>query len=100
MEVETKPNKIQQIEEELNCRIVDKNEFEEFKKWKDEQNRKDQKESTENDFWTSDINVNNIGRGENADKADDILKKQELNDSTVNGASKIDLSNGAIFSTS
>lgn len=39
-----------------------------------------------------DINVNNIGRGENADKADDILKKQELNDSTVNGASKIDLS--------
>ena len=39
-----------------------------------------------------DINVNNIGRGENADKADNILKKQELNDSTVNGASKIDLS--------
>lgn len=39
-----------------------------------------------------DINVNNIGRGENADKADDILKKQELNDSTINGASKIDLS--------
>lgn len=39
-----------------------------------------------------DINVNNIGRGENADKADNILKKQELNDSTINGASKIDLS--------
>ena len=39
-----------------------------------------------------DINVNNIGRGENADKADAILEKQELNDSTVNGASKIDLS--------
>lgn len=52
-------------------------------------------ENVKNGITTStvdDINVNNIGRGENADKADDILKKQELNDSTVNGASKIDLS--------
>lgn len=60
LDIKFKPNKIQQIEEELNCRIVDKNEFEEFKKWKDEQNKKDQKKSTEDDFWTSDINVNNI----------------------------------------
>lgn len=52
-------------------------------------------ENVKNGITTStvdDINVNNIGRGENADKADDILKKQEFNDSTVNGASKIDLS--------
>ena len=54
-DIKFKPNKIQQIEEELNCRIVDKSEFEEFKKWKDEQNKKDQKKSTEDDFWTSDI---------------------------------------------
>lgn len=59
-DIKFKPNKIQQIEEELNCRIVDKSEFEEFKKWKDEQNKKDQKKSTEDDFWTSDINVNKI----------------------------------------
>lgn len=52
-------------------------------------------ENVKNGITTStvdNINVNDIGRGENADKADDILKKQELNDSTVNGASKIDLS--------
>lgn len=60
LDIKFKPNKIQQIEEELNCRIVDKIEFEEFKKWKDEQNKKDQKESTENNFWTSEINPNKI----------------------------------------
>lgn len=60
LDIKFKPNKIQQIEEELNCRIVDRSEFEEFKKWKDEQNKKDQKKSTEDDFWTSEINVNNI----------------------------------------
>lgn len=60
LDIKFKPNKIQQIEEELNCRIVDKSEFEEFRKWKDEQNKKNQKDSTEDEFWRSDISVNNI----------------------------------------
>jgi hypothetical protein len=62
--IKFKPNKIQQIEDELDCKIIDKNEFEEFQRWKEAQNKKDQPKDSglSNQNWSyeskaSDINT-------------------------------------------
>jgi hypothetical protein len=63
IDIKFKPNKIQQIEEELDCKIVNKNEFEEFQRWKDTQ-KKENKENFSSDYvWSFDtkaIAINSI----------------------------------------
>lgn len=60
IEIQFKLDKIKQIEEELNCVFVEKEEFNEFKKWKEEKANKNKDVEIAQNTWKSNIEVNSI----------------------------------------
>ncbi len=60
IEIQFKLDKIKQIEEELNCVFVEKEEFDEFKKWKEEKANKNKDVEIAQNTWKSSIEVNSI----------------------------------------
>jgi hypothetical protein len=60
IDIEFKLDKIKQIEEELNCVFVEKDEFNEFKKWKEEKDNKNKDIEIVENIWKSNIEANLI----------------------------------------
>ena len=54
IDIKFKPDRIQQIEQELGCYVVEKGEYQEFKKWQESQ-KKIELPSTDNNIWKPDL---------------------------------------------